>query len=315
MPALSPIPAGLVQPGSRPELTVTQEPTTPRTAFVLAGGASLGALQVGMLRALYERGVAPDLLVGTSVGALNAAFIATRPPSCRTASELARVWCEIRREDVFPASLSTLVRGFSGARNHLVPPHGLRRLAARHLEIEDLADAAIPLHLVAFDLRTGREVLLSAGPAHEALVAAASIPGVFPPVPLGDALLIDGGVTNNTPISHAVALGAERIYVLTSRHPERARIQPPASAVDAAMYALGLLVDSRLMADIALYREQAELIVLPAESSVQVQPADFDCSSQLIRDGYTAARRALDPLDVKGSRDVRSRSDVLARAA
>src|SRR5256885_7622214 len=76
-----------------------------RTAFVLSGGASLGALQVGMVRALYERGVTADLLVGTSVGALNAAFIASRPQTPETARELGRAWHEIDRGEAFPLSL------------------------------------------------------------------------------------------------------------------------------------------------------------------------------------------------------------------
>ena len=93
----------------------------PHTAFVLSGGASLGALQVGMLQALYERGIAPDLLVATSVGALNAAFVASRPQTVATARELGRVWRNLQREDIFPVSMGALVGGFCGRRNHLVP--------------------------------------------------------------------------------------------------------------------------------------------------------------------------------------------------
>ena len=73
-------------------------------AFVLSGGANLGAVQVGMLAALFERGVVPDLLVGTSAGALNAAYVADRPPELGTALDLAEIWCGLRRTDVFPVS-------------------------------------------------------------------------------------------------------------------------------------------------------------------------------------------------------------------
>jgi len=118
-----------------------------------------------MLEALYERGIAPDVLVATSVGALNAAFIASRAQTVATARALARVWRELQREDVFPVSLSALVGGVCGRRDHLVPDHGLRRLIRRYLEFDDLAEAPIPLHLVAFDLNQGREVLVSQGPA------------------------------------------------------------------------------------------------------------------------------------------------------
>src|SRR5437588_6691246 len=178
-------------------------PSRPMTAFVLSGGASLGALQVGMLEALYEHAIAPDVLVATSVGALNAAFIASRAQTVATARALARVWRELQREDVFPVSLSALVGGVCGRRDHLVPDHGLRRLIRRYLEFDDLAEAPIPLHLVAFDLNQGREVLVSQGPALESVIAAASIPGVFPPVRIGDLRLVDGGVVNNSPISRA----------------------------------------------------------------------------------------------------------------
>ena len=95
----------------RPQRLATGGASSPRTAFVLSGGASLGALQVGMLQALYERGITPDFLVGTSVGALNAAFVASRLQSPQTATELGRVWRDLQRQDVFPLRMSALVGG------------------------------------------------------------------------------------------------------------------------------------------------------------------------------------------------------------
>jgi NTE family protein len=263
------------------------------TAFVLSGGASLGALQVGMLRALFERGVSADLLVGTSVGALNAAFLASRPQTPATATELARAWYRIEREDAFPVSLRTLVGGVAGGRDHLIPPRGLRRIVRRHVELEDLSDAEIPLHLIAYDVRGGGEAVLSEGPAHEAILAACSIPGIFPPVAIGERLLIDGGVVNNTPIRHAVELGAERIYVLAAREPAYAEPRAPRSALDAAIYGLSLLIGSRLEADIARYRGEVELIVLPGANSMGVQPTDFEHSSRLIGAAHAAGRAHL----------------------
>jgi NTE family protein len=203
---------------------------------VFSGGASLGALQVGMLRALYEQGIVADVLVGTSVGALNAAFVASRPQTPATAAELARVWRGLRREDLFPVSLRTLVSGLAGQRDHLVPDRGLRSQVARYIEFEDLSEAPVPLHLVAYDLIEGDEVLLSDGRALDAITAAASIPGIFRPVTIGERCLIDGGVVNNTPISHAVELGAERIYVLRTQQrwnplgrAREARSMPPST--------------------------------------------------------------------------------------
>ena len=110
----------------------------PRTAFVLAGGTALGALQAGMVRALYERGIVADLLVGTSAGALNAAFLASRPPTVATAGELAAIWRGLRRSDVLPLRPATLLGGLAGRRGHLVRDGGLRRLATRYVQFERL---------------------------------------------------------------------------------------------------------------------------------------------------------------------------------
>src|SRR5436190_5837465 len=188
------------------------------TAFVFSGGASLGAIQVGMLRALYERGVVPDLFVGTSAGALNAAFVATRPQTPGTAEALGDVWRGLRRTQVFPVNPITGLLGFLGARDHLVPDSGLRHIIDRHIEADCLEDFHIPLHLVAVDVVSGEEMRLSEGPAGDAVMASAAIPGVLEPVEWNGHALMDGGVANNTPISHAVDLGADEIYVLPTGH-------------------------------------------------------------------------------------------------
>jgi NTE family protein len=187
-------------------------------AFVLSGGASLGAVQAGMLRALYERGVAPGLIVGTSVGAINGAFIASRPPTPETADELAEIWRSVRRGQVFPLRPLGGLLGFHGSRDHLVPQSGLRALVADHLEHQPLEQMPIPFHVVAVDVVTGEELLLSDGPTLAAVLASAAIPAVLPPVAWEDRGLMDGGVANNTPISHAIQLGAREIYVLPTGH-------------------------------------------------------------------------------------------------
>src|SRR6476661_8039192 len=132
-------------------------------AFVMAGGASLGAIEAGMLRALYERDIAPDFIVGTSAGALNAAFVASRPQTPATADALAEVWHTLRRGEVFPLNPLTGLLGFIGSRDHLVPASGLRRLVARYLEVERLEEMSVPLHVVAVDVITGEELRLSKG--------------------------------------------------------------------------------------------------------------------------------------------------------
>jgi NTE family protein len=287
----------VIEPPAHPKPSPRRSASGPRTAFVLSGGASLGALQVGMLRALYERAIEPDFLVGTSAGALNAAYIASRPQTTTTANELERVWRGIQREDVFPVSLRALVSGLSSRGDHLVPDRGLRQIIRRHVEFSLLEEAVIPLHLLTFDLASGKERLLSEGPTVEAVLAATAIPGILPPVRRGPQRLVDGGVVNNTPISHAIELGAERIYVLPTQDGSRSLTPPPHAALDAAIHALTLLVDSRQPADLARYRRDAELIVLPAVNSLRVQPTDFDHAGRLINDAHAAARDFLAATD------------------
>ena len=267
----------------------------PRTAFVLSGGASLGAMQAGMLRALYERGITADVLIATSAGGLNAAFVASRPQTVATAKALGEVWRDLRRPDVFPVHMPTILGALTSRGDHFVPCKPLRRLVAAHLRIARLEDAAVPLHLVAYDLLGGGEVRLSRGPALEAVMAAAAIPGVLPPVPWGDHLLADGGVVNNTPISHAIELGAERIFVLPAGDlDERGIAERPRGPLAAAVQACRVLVGARLEADLVRYANDAELIVLRATNRTRVQPTDFDQAELLIAQGLRAARRQLD---------------------
>jgi NTE family protein len=151
-------------------------------AFVLSGGASLGAIQVGMLEALFERGIAPDLIVGASVGAINGAYIAGRAPTPKTARALGDVWRGLSRGAIFPLNPLTGLIGFLGRGSHLIPAGNLRRLIIRHAAIERLENSPVPLHLIATDVLTGRELRVSGGPAVDAVLASAAIPSVFPPV-------------------------------------------------------------------------------------------------------------------------------------
>lgn len=184
----------------------------PVTAFVMAGGGSLGAVEVGMLRELLAWGEAPSFVVGASAGAINGAFFAALPTAAGV-DRLEAIWVGLRRSDLFPFNLRSVL-GLLTRRAHLVDSAGLRALLERHLPHAQLEDSAIPVHIVASDMVTGEEVLLSNGPAVDAVLASAAIPGVFPPVRVAGRLLVDGGVSNNTPISTAMRLGATRIIVL-----------------------------------------------------------------------------------------------------
>ena len=134
-----------------------------------------------MLRALYEREIVPEFVVATSAGALNAAFIASRPQTVQTADALGEIWRGLRRGQVFPVNLLTGLLGFLGARDHLVPEGAMRRLITRHIEHDRLEQMPLELHVIAVDVITGEEVRLSRGPAVDAVMASAAIPAVLPP--------------------------------------------------------------------------------------------------------------------------------------
>src|SRR5215217_2282437 len=265
----------------------------PKVAFVLSGGASLGAIQVGMLRALYECEITPDLIVGTSAGAFNGAYIASRPQTTPTAESLARIWRGLRRGQVFPVNPVTGLLGFSVPATTSSPESGLRRLISRHVECEALEQMPVPLHAVAVDVVTGLELRLSRGRVLDAILASAAVPGVLEPVSWEGRALMDGGVANNTPISHAVELGAERIYVLPTGH-ACALDEPPRGALAMALHAISLLTHRRLIDDIERHRADAHLIVMPPPCPLDIQPIDFAHADELIDVALLDSREFLD---------------------
>jgi NTE family protein len=270
--------------------------STDHVAFVLSGGASLGAIQVGMLRALLDRGVVPDTIVATSVGAVNGAFLASHGPTLDTVDELAALWRGVRRGHVFPLEPFTGLLGFLGARGNFVPGSALRRLVERNLLHERLEDVPIALHVVACEVLSGGEVLLSHGPLVDAVLASAAIPGVLPPVEWEGRLLMDGGVVDNTPLSQAVALGARKIYVLPTGGP-CALSTPPRGALAMLLHATGLMVSQRFVIEAAALDNGVEVVVLPPPCPLDVQPMDFSHADALISRAYADARAFLGERD------------------
>ena len=263
------------------------------TAFVLSGGGSLGAVQVGMLQALAERAVHPDLLIGTSAGAINAAYVAGHGTGRRSLETLAATWRGLRREDVFPFDPLRHLRALTGSRDSLCSNRRLRQLIEAHLPYRNLEDARIPVHIVATDLLSGREVLLSAGDAVTAVLASAAIPGILPAVQDGGLTLVDGGVANNAALSQAVALGADEIYVLPTGF-ACALIRPPASALATAVQALTLLIEQRLVIDVAQFAGHAQIKVLPPLCPLAVSSTDFSRASELMTRARDATGNRLD---------------------
>lgn len=268
------------------------------TAFVLSGGANLGAAQVGMLTAVAEAGVQADLVVGTSVGALNGAWVAAGAPL----DDLGTVWRSLRRSSVFPTNPIRGLLGFSGRSDHLISNNGIRRILRDNLKFDRLEDARIPLHVAVTDLLTGAGVLLSSGPAEESILASSAIPGVLPSVSLDGRAFMDGGVVNNSPISHAVELGADTVWVFATGYSCALR-EPPRSALGVALHAMILIVQQRLLLDIERYAGRIDLRVVPPLCPVAVAPTDFSQADDLIARSYALTAHWLgqgpvDPADL-----------------
>jgi NTE family protein len=261
-----------------------------RTAFVLSGGGSLGAVQVGMLKALFESGVTPDILIGTSVGAVNAAWVAGRPGADGMA-DLADIWLGLRRQDVFPLSPLMSAAGLLGRSNHFISNSNLGSILKKNIPFERIEQASVPLHVVATDLKSGRATILTSGPAVPALLASCAIPGVFPPVTIGRRAYVDGGVANHTPITVAVDLAATDIYVLPVGYPWLNR--EPTNALGMALHALARIVEQKLDAEVAAYKDVASIHVLPVLDIADVSPADFSHTRELIDWGYRSALRSV----------------------
>ncbi|HTN99404.1 MAG TPA: patatin-like phospholipase family protein [Microthrixaceae bacterium] len=262
------------------------------TAFVLSGGGSLGAVQVGMLRALSARGIHPDVLIGTSVGALNAAYVAGNGDSLESLNQLAAIWLKLRRRDVFPLLPHRLLAAAAGLSESLCSENSLRRLIASHIKFDRLEDAQISLHVVATDVASGKEILLSEGNAVDAILASSAIPAVFPSIQVDGLDLVDGGIADNAAISQAIDMGADTIYVLPTGY-ACALEAPPRTALASAVHALTLMIEQRLILDVARYSEDADIRVVPPLCPLSVSSSDFSQAHRLFIDARASTARWL----------------------
>lgn len=258
------------------------------TAYVLSGGASLGSIQVGMAIALAEAGIEPDLIVGTSVGAINGAWLA----GGRSAHDLAGVWADLDRSDLFPTRLLLGLRAFIGKSAHFVPDTALRSTLKRHLPFSRLEDAEVPLIVVASDAFTGAEVLLTEGDAVDAISASASLPAIYPPVKVTvdgvERQLIDGAIVNNTAITVAIDAGATEVWVLSTGY-DCDRVELPDTALAAALNAVSLMVQRRFVLEMAANTYTVPVHLIPPPCPVDVSPIDFSHSVELIERAATGA--------------------------
>jgi NTE family protein len=259
-------------PGAPEVLSVSNYSGSAKTAFVFAGGGSFGAIQVGMMHSLAAHGVSPDMVVGSSVGALNGAYYAG-DPTLNGVLQLETIWRGLQRHDVFPVTWRTLL-GFIWRRDFLIPHDGIRKLIDDHIPYKKLEDAKLPVHIVTTDIITGDSVVLSEGSTSDAIVASTAIPGAFAPVPYKDLYLADGAISSNTPIRVAVAKGARRLIILPTGYACSTHA-PPVGAVANALHALTLLISRQLVIELEGLDPGIEYFVVPPLCPLVGSPYDF----------------------------------------
>lgn len=262
-----------------------------RTAFAISGGGARGATQVGMLRALLERGITPDLVVGVSIGAWNGAWIAHRPDA-EWAKKLEDIWRQVSRRTIdmvwWRAARNMVRRGPA-----LYEGGGLARFVARHLQVHNFEDLAVPLHTVAIDLTMGTKAVFSHGPLAPAVLASSAVPGLFPPVTIDGHQHVDGGLVDPTGLDTAIELGARRVYVLDSGY--AGQLPAPLGSMNTIVdHTFQVAAQHRTSWTIKQMGRTVEIIHLRPDAGFLRHSMDFGSTESYLAEGYRYASNVLD---------------------
>lgn len=266
---------------SAPSATPSQPPKRPeKLAFVLAGGGSLGSVEVGCLQALVARDIYPDLVVGTSVGSLNGAWIAMHP-SKDGIQQLKEAWLALDNRTVFPSrGIRVMLRLLTG-RDHIFSNQGIRYLVRHHLGGAKFEDLPLPFFATATELDTGKMTVFHSGPLEPALLASTAIPGIFPPVLHNGHTYVDGAFVGNASLETAYRNGATTTVVLTPPLQEYDHefgvLTPLERAMSASLKRISEL-------EWTLYRERSEVLwFAPINESREYRHDDFSHTEELIQ--------------------------------
>jgi NTE family protein len=277
--------------------TALVERQPPEVAFVLSGGAALGASQVGMLRALLERNITPNLVVGTSIGSWNGLWVAAHP-DLASLDKLERIWKSISLHELFGLNPINFVASRATNRPYLVPNDGMRHIFQRAAAIGDLKDItfeqlAVPLKITAANMMRGTSEVFEHGLVEPTILASSAIPGLFPPVIIDGQQYVDGGLLDNGGVSVAVEAGARQIYVMSAMYGGE-RTEPITNLTDLLARSSHLIAASHVQKALARYANQAEFILLEDDQSAMSNALDFHQAQTHFASGYAAAVRALD---------------------
>ncbi|MGW5241452.1 patatin-like phospholipase family protein [Monashia sp. NPDC004114] len=262
-----------------------------RTAFVLGGGGLLGAVEVGMLRALFERGIRPDLVVGTSVGALNGALVAA-DPGPGVVERLVELWHSASegREIYGDSPMRQAARAFrTGTHLHSAVP--LRDRIREELGDRTFEDLVVPFQCCAASIERATEHWFTTGSVVDAVVASAAVPGLLPPAKVGDEHFLDGGIVNSIPLGRAVELGAGRIFVLQVGRVDKP-LSVPTRPWDVARVSFEISRRHRYLRELAAVPPEVEMHVMPTGSAEAQEDSLFAYRS------FSAVRRRIEQAHV-----------------
>lgn len=270
-----------------------------KTAFVLGGGGHRGAYEVGMLKALIERGLTPDFVCGTSIGAINGALFASSPDAEGVAT-LERAWNDLDFRDLFPGSMWSRTRSAIEQRTYLHANDHLRGWLVDRLGDASFSSLSLPFACVAACIEDSTEVWFDSGPLIEPLLASSAVPGLLPPVEIGGKHYIDGGVVNSIPLSRAVASGASRIFVLHVGHIDD-RLDVPTRPWDVGIVAFEIARRHRFASDLGSIPDGVDVHILPNGATVgkyndpmKLKYGDLSRAEANIESAYTATLLHLD---------------------
>jgi NTE family protein len=287
-------------------MSTAADPIRGRDVFVLSGGAARGAVHVGMMQTLLEAGVVPHAFVGTSVGALNAAFMACDPTLDRV-HELAGHWQRLRTQDIFPGRVWSRLAHIAQRHTYLFSSDALRRLIAEWVPATRLEDLPTPVRVTTTPLVGNGAVYHDHGDLADVLLASTAVPGIFAPVHLVDesgaqSLHVDGGIADLVPVAGAAALRPARVFVLDASVPPR---MPQArTPIEVLVASLGVAMRARPMADLGADVEVHHL----RTPDLGTRMTDFSRTAEHMALGRRAAADLLEGL-------ARAHADGTARPA
>jgi NTE family protein len=271
------------------------------TAFVLGGGGVLGAVEVGFLRALFEREINPDLILGTSVGALNGAVVA-RDPSPAALDRLTELWRSTSEggHEVYGDRRLRTVRRAVSTGTHIYSAGPLKKRLALELGHVTFEELPIRFQVCAASIERAAEHWFDSGPVVDAVMASAAVPGLLPPARVGDEHFLDGGIVNSIPVGRAVQLGATRIFVLQVGRIDRP-LSVPRRPWEVARVSFEIARRHRFAREMAELPDDVEAHVLPARGTSTKDDSifgnrDFAGVQQRIDDTYAATAEYLDGL-------------------